>query len=78
MPQNLVIQWCLEHLHWPFIVGAAWWLRGKLTEYLGKADETHKQVTNHIPHKLDDQTELLRNMDKNIAVMAAVAAAKKE
>jgi len=66
---NQVVEWSLEHLHWPFIVGAAWWLRGKITEYMGKVDETHLQITNHIPTALNDQTKLLTSMDKSLAVL---------
>ena len=65
------LNYALEHLHWPFLVAACWWVRGKVEEFLGKVDGTHKQVTNDLPHQLTEQTVLLTSMDKNIAVMAA-------
>ena len=52
-------------------VGAAWWMRGKIEQFLESVQETHTQVSNHIPHQLDEQTELLRAVDKNIAIMAS-------
>lgn len=75
--ESAPLNFALDHIHWPFIVAAAWWFRGKTQEYLDKVGETHTQVTNHIPHKLDEQTELLRNMDRNIAVVASVRTERK-
>ena len=68
---NQVLEWAVEHVHWPFIVGAAWWLRGQITDFLGKVNDTHLQVSNHIPTALKEQTGLLVSIDKNIAVMAS-------
>ena len=68
---NAPVNYALEHLHWPFIVGAAWWVRGVVTKFLEKVDDTHGQVTNHLPTILNEQTEILRTMDRNIAIMAS-------
>lgn len=51
-----------NYLHWPFIVAAAWWLRGKINESQSKLDEIHSNATNHIP-------TLLTSIDKNIAIL---------
>lgn len=67
--QNSVVSWALDHLHWPFIVGAAWWLRGQISDVKADAAEVKTQVSNHIPTALNDQIKLLTSIDKGIAVL---------
>lgn len=44
--------WAINHLHWPFIVAAAWWLRGYLNVVKEKFCEIHLAVTNHLGHEI--------------------------
>jgi hypothetical protein len=69
---NGPLKYALENYgSWPFIVAAAWWLRGKIMDYTAKADETHKILTQDMPTSLNEQTKLLISMDKSLAVLCA-------
>jgi len=72
-----VIDWAIAHLHWPFIVAAAWQVSRWYTETRKRASEVeehiHKMATNCFPTmqaSLQNQDRVLMNMDKNIRRMA--------
>jgi len=77
LASNPVIDWAIAHLHWPFIVGAAWWLGRKVTEVKDRAIQVEghvtKMATNCFPtmeKSLIKQESYLANIDTNIGRMA--------
>ncbi len=77
IPSNAVIEWTIAHIHWPFIVAAAWKASQWLSEVKAKANTVATQVdlltTNHFPHmeaSLARQDAYLENIDRNIGRMA--------
>lgn len=77
IPSNLVLDWALAHIHWPFICYAGWKVSRWVTELQARAllVEGHvvKMATNCIPTiqvSLGKQDTYLDNIDKNIQRMA--------
>ena len=57
---NEVLQWGLDRLHWPAIVGACWWFRGVLLKAQTALEESRKEQA--------EQTTLLRDVKQNTAI----------
>jgi hypothetical protein len=69
MTPNPVLEWSLDHIHWPFIVAAAWVARGWVTDAINRAKKVETSIdhvmTNFLPHI----QESMQNMDKNLAIL---------
>jgi hypothetical protein len=62
-------QFALDHLQWPFIVFAAWWVRGQVQKVLSRADSIYLQLSNHIPTELAEHSKTLQEINQGIKIL---------